>query len=78
MPLDVTSAVLRAFNEIVVQNVINISGKLALITGLLATILSAAAAVTFGATAPAAGILATISSIATYVALHRRRRQGRR
>ena len=48
---------------------INIAGKLALITGLLATILSAAAAVTFGATAPAAGILATISSIATYVAL---------
>jgi hypothetical protein len=67
--LDVTSALLRGFNEIVVQNVINISGKLALITGLLATLLGAAASVTFGGTAPAAGVLATISSVATFVAL---------
>jgi hypothetical protein len=67
--LDVTSAVLRAFNEIILQNVINISGKLALITGLLATALSALSAVTFGATAPVAAIFATISSICTYVAL---------
>jgi hypothetical protein len=67
--LDVTSAVLRAFNEIILQNIINISGKLALITGLLATALSALAGVTFGATAPVAAVFATISSICTYIAL---------
>lgn len=67
--LDVTSAVLRAFNEIILQNIINISGKLALVTGLLATALSALSALTFGATAPVAAVFATISSICTYVAL---------
>jgi hypothetical protein len=67
--LDVTSAVLRAFNEIILQNIINVSGKLALVTGLLATLLSALAGVTFGATAPVAAIFATISSICTYIAL---------
>jgi hypothetical protein len=67
--LDVTSALLRAFNEIIVQNIINISGKLALITGLLATALSALSAVTFGATAPVAAVFATIASICTYIAL---------
>ena len=64
-----TSAVLRAFNEIVVQNIINVAGKIALVTGLLATVLRGLAAATYGSHRAAAAILATISSIATYVAL---------
>jgi hypothetical protein len=64
--LDYTSALLRAFNEMVVQNVINVAGKISLVSGILATVITAGS---LGFAAPAAAPLAAISAVAAFVAL---------
>ena len=64
--IDYTSALLRAFNEMVVQNVFNVASKIALVSGILATVIAAAS---LGFAAPAAVPLAAISAVAAFVAL---------